>query len=114
MNSTGKYPYLTFFHLGESMRLGQADWVQREGFAYLMSGTFDNTPVAREAADTLERDATGYWGTSICYYPIGPQSVIRWNDIDVLVYDDGIQEEVSILPAHLACSYLTRIPTFSI
>ena len=96
------------------MRLGQADWVQREGYAYLMSGTFDNTPVAREAADTLENDTAGYWGTSICYYPIGEQSVIRWNDIDVLVYNDGIQEEVSILPAHLACSYLTRIPTFSI
>lgn len=104
------WPFLTIFHLGNKAKVGQTDFVARSGYAYLMSGTFDDTPLAASVARSLAADKDHYWGTSIRFYPLGAQEVLRWNDQDILVYNNGIQEEVSILPSHLACSYQTNIP----
>ena len=57
---------LDFFHEGERIRFGVADWLRRDGALYLASGTFDDTELARGAAAGLETQPD-YWGGSIAY-----------------------------------------------
>ena len=63
---TNEYPVLDFFHEGERVRFGVADWLKRDGALYLASGTFDDTELARGAVAGLETQPD-YWGGSIAY-----------------------------------------------
>lgn len=104
------YPYLTFYHLGEALVLGEADYAAVDGYAYLLSGTFDDNPLSRAIARRLEQDADG-WGTSIGYI-YEPSRVERYQvagDISIPVYQDGINVEVSILREEDAASLYTGI-----
>lgn len=106
-----RYPYLTFYHMGEAMRLGQADYLARDGALYINSGLFDDTPLARAAIAGLEADP-GYWGTSIRYVQLSePEMVEVVKGINLPVFRDGIQEEVSILAETRAAALLTAIGT---
>lgn len=104
-----KYPFLTFYHHGDVLRLGQADWVAQEGFLYLAAGTFADNADGQRAADTLERE-TDDWGTSIGYLPTEPPEFLEViPGVIVPVYNDGINEEISIVLERDAADRFTRM-----
>ena len=108
---TGNYPELDFFHLGESLALGKADWVARDGFLYCASGLFYDTPIARAAAKSLE-EKKDYWGLSIAYIPTKEPEMLRSAEgVEVPVYNAGVNRYISILPEGTAASILTNIST---
>jgi hypothetical protein len=108
---TGEYPILDFYHMGESIPLGVADWVARDDVAYCASGVFYDTPIARAAAKSLE-DNPDYWGLSIAYAPTSEPAKIRTTEgIEIPVYNTGINRFISLLPENAAASILTSIST---
>lgn len=108
---TNDYPELDFFHCGEQILLGRADWVGRDGVAYCASGLFYDTPIARAAIAELEKDPE-YWGLSIAYTPTKDPEMIRSSDgIQIPVYNTGINRFISLLPENTAASILTSIST---
>lgn len=107
---TQEWPYLTFWHLGEKFKLGEADFVARENVAYIVSGLFDQTKIAREVIKGLQVSEPHYWGTSIRYKPIGKPYFIVDRGRTIPVYYDGIHKEVSLLPEQAASSILTAFP----
>lgn len=107
----GTYPELDFFHLGERLILGSADWVARDGFSYCASGLFDETEIGRAAAAAIEADPD-YWGLSIAYLPTQEPEKLRSADgIEIPVYNAGINRYISLLPEDTAASILTSIST---
>lgn len=107
----GTYPELDFFHLGERLILGTADWVARDGFSYCASGLFDDTEIGRAAAKAIEADPN-YWGLSIAYLPTQEPEKLRSADgIEIPVYNAGINRYISLLPEDTAASILTSIST---
>jgi len=111
IDRTGNYPELDFFHLGESILLGKADWVARDGFAYCASGLFYDTPIARAATKSLE-EKNDYWGLSIAYLPTKEPEQLRSSEgIEIPVFNSGINRFISLLPEDTAASILTNIST---
>lgn len=111
---TKEYPVLDFYHVelssGEHIRFGVADLVARDDAVYIAAGTFDDTEIGRAAADALENDKDGYWGTSISFLPTEPpQSVEVAQDVKVPVYTQGVNRFISILPEARAASLFTTI-----
>jgi hypothetical protein len=104
-NITTQYPVLDFYHEGDHIRFGVADWLCRDGALYLASGTFDDTDLARAAADGLESQA-GYWGASIAYRITTPPLLLV-NEGEIPVYTDGINNYISIVPKRLAANLFT-------
>lgn len=104
------YPFLSFYHIGERITLGQADFAAVEDYAYLLSGTFADDPLAQAVRKSIEAEP-GYWGTSIGFYydsrdPKAKDKVEIADGITIPAYTDGINHEVSILPeAAAACLY---------
>ena len=108
---TDAYPELDFFHLGERVLLGKADWIARDGFLYCASGTFYDTPIARAAAQSLE-DNPDYWGLSIAYLPTREPEMLRSADgVEIPVFNVGINRFISLLPEDTAASIFTSIST---
>ena len=107
----GTYPELDFFHLGERLILGTADWVARDGYSYCASGLFDETEIGRAAAKALE-DNPDYWGLSIAYLPTEePEKLRSGEGIEIPVYNAGINRYISLLPEGTAASIFTSIST---
>lgn len=107
----GTYPELDFFHLGERLILGTADWVARDGYSYCASGLFDETEIGRAAAKALE-DNPDYWGLSIAYLPTKEPEKLRSSEgIEIPVYNAGINRYISLLPEGTAASIFTSIST---
>lgn len=104
----GTMPFLTFYHQGESLRMGQADYVARDGNVLIISGLFDDTPLGNACADGIERDGD-YWGTSIGYRPMAQPSKLRVGDIEIDVYEDGELAELSVLPERKAAALFTNL-----
>lgn len=105
------YPYLTFFHCGEKLRMGQADFVALSdgGIALLVGGTFDmENELARSMIEAIERDGD-FWGVSIGFLPDQAPSVELIGGIPVAIYESGELIECSFLPEHMAASYMTNI-----
>lgn len=93
---SGKYPYITYYHLGEAMKMGITDWVARQDHLLLASGTFDDSDVAK-CMQRAYSDNPSYWGASISFWPLeGKQEEISEN-VTVPVYTDGELEEISFL-----------------
>jgi hypothetical protein len=106
--STGKYPYVTFFHLEEAFKMGMVDWVGRSDNLMLASGIFDETEIAQAMIEAIESDPE-YWGSSICYWPIERMKVEVIPGIEIPVYVDGEFEEISILPEQEANCLFTSL-----
>lgn len=103
------YPELDFFHLGERLVLGIADWVARDGYTYCASGTFYDTEIARAAIASIEKNGS-YWGLSIAYLPTSEPEQLRSADgVEIPVYNSGINRFISLLPESTAASILTSI-----
>ena len=108
---TGDYPLLDFYHKGERLILGRADNVQRIGYSYCATGTFEDTPFGRAAAESLEREKD-YWGLSIAYLPTSnPSTISTTTGEEIPVYNAGINRFISLLPENAAASILTSIST---
>jgi hypothetical protein len=75
----GTYPELDFFHLGEQLILGKADWVARDEYSYCASGLFEDTEIGRAAAQSIEEHPE-YWGLSIAYLPTEEPEQLRSED----------------------------------
>ena len=109
--SSGVYPYLTFFHLGRSMEMGVTDWVAREENILMASGTFHKDNLVAEAMiGAYERDPQ-YWGSSICFWPTEMKTVTISQGIEIPVFADGEFEEISVLPENQACCLFTALRT---
>lgn len=115
---TGDYPEYGFYHFWEegqgfgSFRLGQVDWVGREGNLYLASVLFDDTELARAAIASIEKDPD-FWGNSIGFkFLEGTEArelVDVGNGITIPVYKRGYNHEISLLPEGNAAAWFTSV-----
>jgi hypothetical protein len=104
---SGANPILEFYHLGETSRLGEIDYLARADNVYINSWLFDDTPAGRAAADSLERESD-YWGFSIGYLPTcDPEMIAVANGVAIPVYTRGIQRETSIVAEKRAANLFT-------
>jgi hypothetical protein len=106
---TGEYPFLTIYHQDKPLEIGQADFMGRDGFSLVMSGTFNDRPIAKATARTLENDTEGVWGDSIGFYYDSSkvEKLEVAEGITVNVYNEGICREASILLEKDAASLFT-------
>lgn len=105
------FPELDFYHLGERLVLGKADMLFRDGVNFCATGLFDESDIARAAAQSIE-DKGGYWGLSIAYLPTkDPEKIRSTEGVEIPVFNDGICRFISLLPEDTAASILTSIST---
>jgi hypothetical protein len=92
------YPYLTFYHVGEAIKLGLADYVAVDGYTLLMSGLWDAEALPQAVRQAIENDPD-YYGISIGYFyqPETKERLQVGEGITIPVYTDGILVEASIL-----------------
>ena len=109
---TGEYPYRTFYHQGEALKTGQADFMARDGSVFITSGLYDDdNPLAAAEIVAMERDASK-WGESIGYTPTAEPEMIEIADgVTIPVYTIGVIREISTLPNDSAAAWFTTIRT---
>lgn len=113
-NESGKFPLLSFYHQPEIMRFGVADYLARDEYLYLATGTFDETPIAQAVADGLERAAAAgeEWGNSIGFTSFGDPGMLDVGDgVSIPMYVDGENSEISIVLERDAAALFTRMST---
>ena len=98
-------PYLTFYHVGDDLVMGQADFVEREDYTLLISGLFNQDPLSMCLA--IKGDM--FSGTSIGYFnnPDAVKDLALDDDIKLPVHTDGILLEVSALQEQDAACIMT-------
>jgi len=113
IDETGEYPYITFFHEGEALKMGDADLALRDGNVYILTGLFDTDCALKLRLDKAivkdEAENPGYWGASIGFYADPPEMTRITDDIEIPVYKKGINIEVSLLPENKACGLFTQM-----
>jgi len=114
-NETGEYPYRTFWHQGEKLRTGQADFIARDGFCYITSGLYDEgNELALIEIAALQNNPEG-WGESIGFLPTALPELMRVADgLNVPVYVQGINREISTCPEAMAASWFTTPMTMEV
>ena len=102
------YPYLSFYHVGKQITLGQVDYMAVDGYTLLMSGVWDDAPLANAVRQAIEA-APDYYGISIgyVYQPETKQILQIGEGISIPVYTDGILVECSILKETDAACLMT-------
>lgn len=95
------------FHHFRDIRLGEIDFVARDGYCYIVSYVFDDTPIGRAAGEGFLSDPS-YWGSSIEYYPTSEPEKLRMGDVDIPVYTSGINTGLAILAEDKAASLFTN------
>lgn len=120
---TGINPIRMFYHQGQVsregkpdeqarlFRTGQADYLARDGFCYITSGLYDDTPLAQ--AEVRARQANpDFWGDSIGFWPWDmshPYELTQIADgISIPMYRDGLNVEITTLPEAEASHLFTR------
>lgn len=101
------YPYRTFYHLGEALKIGECDFMARDGVLLITSGTFSDNDLARAIVTDMQAHPDA-WGDSIGYSALAePDMVEIAKGVTVPVYSTGVCREIStVLRAH-ACNYYT-------
>ena len=109
-DETGEYPYRTFYHQGEALATGRADFLARDGDTFITSGLYDEgNPLAEAEIAALEREAA-LWGESINYMPtVSPVMFEVAEGINVPVYEAGKLREISFLPVDKAAAWFTTV-----
>lgn len=107
---TGEYPVLCFYHEFGVIRFGVADFLARDEYLYIASGEFDETELARAAADGLER-STEDWGTSIGFFPTSEPELMEVGGAQIPVYTEGVNHEISVVLEREAAAHFTSIST---
>lgn len=103
---SGKYPYLTYYHLGEPLKMGVTDWVARSDNLLMASGTFEKDNVIAECMKEAYEKDPSYWGASIAFWAIEGKMEQIAEGISVPMYTDGEFEEISILAEeHANCLF---------
>ena len=104
----GEYPELRFYHL--PVRFGVADWIARDGWLLLASGSLDEEqPYVRAFADAVT-NGRGKWGISVGYQATSePKRMQVADGVSVPVFEAGILREMSILLESDAAALLTSI-----
>jgi hypothetical protein len=108
---TNKYPVLNVYHLGKGSRVGIADFVARDNYVYIATGTFDDNPFGETIYRTLEKNP-GKWGNSIEFDSIlASVETFRLGGMNVstTVHKAGINTGISIVLEKEAASVLTTI-----
>lgn len=100
------YPIITAFHLGDSSRIGQADFLARDGFVYICSFLFDDTKFGNASARGITANPS-YWGNSIEFTPMKRDMIEVVPDIRIPVYSKGRNTAVTILAERNAASLFT-------
>lgn len=108
--ATGVYPILNFSHLG-GIRLGEADYVARDGYLYITSGLYDDTPIGEAAALGVMREPD-YWGHSIEYVSDGESQIVTIHtdagvDVDLPVFRTGVNTGIALCAEHKAAALYT-------
>lgn len=108
VSETGEYPELRFYHL--PVRFGVADWIARDGWLLLASGSLDEEqPYVRAFADAVT-NGRGKWGISVGYQATSePKRMAIADGVSVPVFEAGILREMSILLEADAAALLTSI-----
>ena len=113
--STGYYPSLDFYHLGEVdplFEFGQFDFLGREGVVYVGSGLLEEDhPLTAAALRTLSNDSER-WGASIEYYRPenrGMETIDLGSGIQIVAYTEGLNTRISILPETDAACWFTSL-----
>ena len=116
---TGRYPIRMFYHHGgitedwqmdettRAFKTGQADFLARDGYCYITSGLFDDTPLAKVEIEAL-RNNPDYWGESIRFWPTDAELTEIADGIKIPVYKAGFNVEISTLPENEAAHLMTR------
>jgi len=105
---TGKYPYRTFYHQGEALRTGQADFLARDENVFITSGLYDDDNPLAEAEIKARGKDPERWGESINYLPTSPPEMFEIADgVTIPVYASGIMRETSTLPVDKAAAWFT-------
>lgn len=114
-NDTGEYPYRTFWHQGEKLRTGQADFLARDGYCYITSGLYDeDNELALIEIAALQNNPEG-WGESIGFEPTALPELLRVaDDLNVPVYAQGVNREISTCPEVMAASWFTTPMTMEV
>lgn len=117
---TGKYPIRMFYHQGYISRdwemdasalaykTGQADFLARDGYCYITSGLYDDTPLA-QAEIQARQNNPDFWGDSIGFWPTQEPELVEISDgIRIPVYHEGFNVEITTLPETEAAHLFTR------
>lgn len=105
---TGEYPERIFYHQrGQKYVVGQADFLARSGNCYITGGVYNDSLLAQAEIEARSANPE-QWGDSIGYIPMGPVEFIKVRGFDIPVYKDGINVEISTLPAGDASSLFIR------
>lgn len=105
---TNLYPFIDFFHLGDAWKIGQTDFLGLDENVAIASFLFDDTPLGRAMVKAYEADPE-YWGASISYYPIGDPEILRINNVEIPVYNDGRYDSITLCPEKAAASLFTTL-----
>lgn len=107
---TGEYPYRTFWHQGEALSYGRADFLARDEGVFITSGLYDEGNALAEAEmAALNRDAEK-WGESINYLPtVAPTMLEVMKGVHIPTYEAGKLREISFLPADKASAWFTTV-----
>lgn len=99
IDQTGEYPDLRFFHLeDQTFRLGMTDFVARDGYCYLASGTFDTDQLLTQPLiDDVSSDPT-FWGVSIGFRATQGVEFTDFGGINIPTFKAGTNHEISVLP----------------
>jgi hypothetical protein len=115
IEDTGQYPFVTFYHVTEPeealamFRLGQCDFVARDGPVYINSGLLDEkAPLGPEVIRALEKEPER-WGTSIAYKPWSAPEMAEIGGVRIPVYDDGEHVELSLILEEDAAALYTAV-----
>lgn len=107
-SESGTKPYLTFYHKGQKLKLGETLAIARQGSVLVAGGTFDEGEFPDAVIRAVETDPA-YWGVSMAFKPDAPARVERIGDARIPIYESGEGEEFSILPERDACAPFTNI-----
>ncbi len=109
---TGEYPYRTFYHQGKALKTGMADFLARDGNAYITSGLYDEDSTLAPYEIRVLEENPEYWGESIGYSAGEQPSEIEVGPgIKIPVFSDGVNREISLLPEGHAAAWFTHIST---
>jgi len=111
---SGKYPYVTFYHISNekllpTFRMGQCDYLARDEVAYIVTGLLDeSTPLGADMARALEENAE-IWGTSIGFNPTAPPELAEIGGVRIPVYREGEHSELSLILKEDAAALFTAV-----
>ena len=97
------------YHLGETARTGEVDFVLRRGNVLVASGLYDETPLAKAEIKARQADPD-FWGDSIGYDPLDEPEMLAVGDVEIPVYKSGVLREISTVAEHDAASWFTTMP----